>query len=76
MSRFFLKYAKNNTEYILKEDEDNVLLNQFLTRADDIEKELDEYFNDLKKELGVTADRIEVKRSKKRKKQKNKKSGE
>ena len=76
MARFFLKYAKNNAKYILKEDEDNELLNEFLVRAEEMEKELNTYFKDLKKELGVNGERIETKRAKKRKKQKKKETKE
>ena len=74
MARFFLKYAKQNVKYILKEDEDNELLVEFLRNVEEMEVDLSSFFDLLKEELNVDGERIEVKRNKRRKrKKKNKK---
>lgn len=70
MARFFVKYAKENAEYILKMDEDNVVVGGFHERAVELENELSYYFDLLKLELDVDADKIETKRSRKRRKRK------
>ena len=72
MARFFLKYAIENSKYILKEDNDNVAIKEFNSRALDLEKELEYYYDLLKLELNVNTDKIEIRRNKKRK---NKKRG-
>ena len=70
MARFFIKYAKENAEYILAKDEENVPITDFHKRMGEIEKELSYYFDLMKMELGVNGERIESKRAKKRRKQK------
>lgn len=73
MARFFLKYAKENAEYLLKKEDENIAVKEFIGRATELENELEYYFDLLKLELGIDWETIESKRAKKRRKRKNKK---
>lgn len=69
MARFFVRYAKENAKYLLK-DEDDIAVKEFYERAIELEKELSYYFDLLKLELDVDVAKIEAKRAKKRRKRK------
>ena len=70
MARFFLKYAVENSDYILKKDEDNIVVNEFKDRVSEMEKELEYYYDLMKLELDVEHEKIEVRRNKRRKNRK------
>ena len=73
MARFFVKYAKENAKYLLKEDENNISLYDFYVNISEMELSLESYFELMKKELNVEMDNVEERRMKKRKKRKSKK---
>lgn len=74
MARFFVKYAKENLKYLLKEDEENTGLFNSYEKMGELENDLMVQFDLLKKELNIDLDTVEDRRLKKRKKKKSKKT--
>lgn len=72
MARFFVKYAKENVKYLLKNEEDNVRLYDFYEELQEMEDTLAVQFILMKKEFKIEMDTVEERRTKKRKKKRNK----